>query len=470
MRLKLIALAALLTFAPEAIAGPKTVHVVAPSSRACAALSSTPSALMACEILGIVPPILPAMLVPSPNLVAGALTLTGDLHLPLGAVIDEGNGSGDLNLRSGTSGGNAVVITGGGGASNDGWRFVGTGGTTAAIQFRGATNGFYFQDASNNSLSTIDARGGMFLSSSLTVVAGSGSATANAVLDQSGQLLFTNATTATTPAGATVAIGRINGASDLVLNVPTGRAVFLRGNGTNMFSVSAASVSAAGNIIVGSGSGFSAVATDAARLVGRVNDGGSAVGAIVNNDVSLTTTAKLLSVQNNSTEKAYVQQDGLIATASHINLLNDGFGIQQNGGTAALFESIQAKPTNLGKQVAVNHLSGGSPIPTSATAGTGCGTSSSPSVTAGSDDLTGVLHVVCGSGGTTTNLIVSATWGGGAYNSVPKCTWRPITAATAAIMISAQIIDGSTTAAVGVKCGGGTCPTATLDLGYTCIQ
>lgn len=108
----------------------------------------------------------------------------------------------------------------------------------------------------------------------------------------------------------------INGAATLVLSSQDG-GVELVWNGTT-WSVEAVPASLIGGIISlakgGTGADLSSGTTNSTtlRLTNKVADGVSAVVAVINNTTALTSTAKLLSLENDSVEKFAVQQDGAV--------------------------------------------------------------------------------------------------------------------------------------------------------------
>jgi polygalacturonase len=95
---------------------------------------------------------------------------------------------------------------------------------------------------------------------------------------------------------------------------------------------------------------ITAVAGSSGLLQGSVADSGSAVANIVDNSVTLATSgAKLLSVRNNTVEKAFVRYDGLINTVSNV--------CAQGNVQSDLFQDLNGDTVVLRSQV----LEGGSP-------------------------------------------------------------------------------------------------------------
>jgi hypothetical protein len=102
-----------------------------------------------------------------------------------------------------------------------------------------------------------------------------------------------------------------------------------------------------GQIVVGStGNGTTFTKTLAATFVanqtlalqGNINDGASAVGATIDNAVTLSTAgAKLLSVRNNGTEKAFIDKDGGISTQNNVNMTGANGAINIMGSNGGLF-------------------------------------------------------------------------------------------------------------------------------------
>jgi hypothetical protein len=287
---------------------------------------------------------------------------------------------------------------------------------------------------------------------------------------------------ATAPA-ATNAYVNYDG-TNVVVNAPTGKGFSFNVNGTAQATVSSAGLvggagfqnSAVSNNITWVGGGLisgNGGAAKAIKITGAEADGSTAIGVVLNNSTTLSTAgAKLLSVQNNGTEKLFVLFNGNItsATGGNWDLTSSG-GLRLIGQTAGTpnleVRNVNSNASNIDGQVDVSHIAGGSGAPTSPTAGTGCGTSSL-ATNAGSDSF-GKMGVTCGTAGTTTNPYVTITFAH-AYNTAPYCTISPANAATEGGLVSSDEIPVTTTTTLAINCGGGTCITGTLLWNYHCGQ
>ena len=128
-----------------------------------------------------------------------------------------------------------------------------------------------------------------------------------------------------------------------------------------------------------------------------------------------------------------------------------------------------ASVTNETGQINFSHAAGGSGVPTSATAGSGCGTSSAPSISG--NDFMGTIGVTCGGAGTAGNNFVTATFAHAYVTNAPACVFIPANTATETALVTSKEINNSTTTTLAVECGtGGTCPTGTLLWTYVCSQ
>lgn len=286
-----------------------------------------------------------------------------------------------------------------------------------------------------------------------------------------------------------------------VTGAPSG-GITLTGGGTQYISLHMNSLA--------NGSGFSAQdatvgprllysASSVATLQGLKPDGASAIALVIGHAGSAFATAgaKLISIQDGitnadgtvGTEKyAFKWDSGLVFSntaapaATDVGIGNDGSSdlllnapsgkfvdLQTNQTTSGRAEPVTAAPTTLAGQFAFAHASGGSSTPTAATAGSGCGTSSAPTISG--NDFMGTIGVTCGIAGTAGNNLVTATFAHAYSTNAPVCVFTPANAATSTAFVSAKEINNSTTSTLAVECGtGGTCPTGTLLWSYVCSQ
>lgn len=247
---------------------------------------------------------------------------------------------------------------------------------------------------------------------------------------------------------------------------------------------------------------YSGDSNTGAELIGKHPDGAAAIAIKLNTSVTYANaTSKLLSVQNNSTERLSVDLSGAILltnnastapAASEAYLQYDGSNGAWNVPTGKAFRfsvnnssvftastttigfnglqvdsAVSANLTTSTGQIDAAHIAGASGTPTSATAGTGCGTSSAPTISG--SDLSGKIGVTCGTAGTNGNNFISATFKA-AYNSTPICVISCANAATCAGEVLSDHMANPSTTAIAVSCAGGTCTTGTLLWNYVCHQ
>jgi hypothetical protein len=337
-----------------------------------------------------------------------------------------------------------------------------------------------------------------------------------------GNVAFTGTTA---PTGSTLGIGS-DASSNLVVNFANGKLMTIENNGTQQWDFLGSNGnlrnhSASGSGLIdlsnnpvltmngATGNVFGAAATDAAGHIGGkfnnantltassqalfdfYNNGLEAQRLTPNGGMVLSSSLTILSSGGFAvgTAVAWIDQTGILNLAGtttpsgsvigwgKVSGSSDMVGnvptgrslyLRQSGTTFAVVESAGA-PTGAQGQFEASHFAGGSGVPTSATAGTGCGTASAPTVSG--NDFMGTIGVTCGGAGTAGNNFVTATFAHAYVTNAPVCVFIPANANTDTSLVTSKEINNSTTTTLAVECGtGGTCPTGTLLWAYVCSQ
>jgi hypothetical protein len=324
------------------------------------------------------------------------------------------------------------------------------------------------------------------------------------------------------PNSTLVGIGQ-DGSNDMVLNVPPGKVFVLLQNNATGATIQAGALRYYNNtseqfaFAQGAGSGV--------LVEGAETSQASAVNLLILAHNTLTTTsAELVSVQNNGTETLADRRDsvgnwnldieggalqfptaaaGAPTQTSYPWIDWDGTEVTLNVPAGKFFDfnlndvtevqftnnleirnslanlsntiwltgvgAVAADPTNVNGQVAISHLAGGGGALVTTSNGSSCGTPSAANVTG--TDVSGQLGITCGSAGTAGNSLVAITFAN-AYSSAPMCTFSAANATAAASLVTAKEFITTTTTQLRINCGSGvTCPSSgALLWTYVCAQ
>jgi hypothetical protein len=329
--------------------------------------------------------------------------------------------------------------------------FFDTGGTTNTNRLASVTSGVTFGITSHmtdgaSSIATSVNNTTVFATAGAKLLAVQNNGTEIMAVKWDSGLTFSNSAP---PVSTDTGIGTDAVGGNLVINVLTGKNV---------------------NIMAAADPAWSFNGTDEAlHMVG----GGSAPAATNDTYLYGTGGAGTTSVFGNESVNGVTQLvvgDGTGAQQIGLTAATSGGTLEQ--GTAAsdvatfTWSAVASTPTTMGGQVSASHYTGGSGIPTSATAGSGCGTSSAPTITG--NDAYGTIGVTCGTAGAAGNDFVSATFAHAYNTNAPICVISCANAATCAGAVLSDHMANPTTAAIAVSCAGGVCTTGTLKWNYHC--